>query len=419
MKEEDVKQQAEAAARKVEEDAEAAAKAAEEDECEMDANSEGEDEVDQDGTPKSKSRLIVDLESEEEIEEVKTKRRKAKGKAIDTEYKRNMVLVDYVGCPEVPVIKMCEGCKVPENAKYQRPCIANVQMDANDQIFYVRSKDCCFLCLMRSNVCLFTCKDEANFIMLEATNDKELQAKLRKLCDKQDAFQKQKDKEKAERNKMLGNSMKVETSKKVEVNVKALGSNTKVVSEEDNIVVEARPKRARTVANNARSSERIPSVTESLDGINQALIETINILGDTRAVSESQAKTLRRIETCMVNLQSAMQMYVGQVHYSLGELEKQARNWAAKDEEGELADEEVFSQPEEKLVRNSNVVSSLMVEELEDKDEEIEEVHEEIEEVHDEIEEVHEEVEGPCEEGREGCEVEDDKTMKDPEADKL
>ncbi|KIJ43939.1 hypothetical protein M422DRAFT_252429, partial [Sphaerobolus stellatus SS14] len=349
----DVKRKAEeAAAKKAEEVAKATTKATEEENKHvMDVNSE------------------VDSESEEETEEVKVKRRKAKGKAVDTKYKRNTVPVDYVGCPGVPICKMCECCKVPVNAKYQRPCVANVQMDANDQIFYVRLKDCCFVCLMQNNVCSFTREDEADFIMPEAVNDEELQAKLRKLCDKQDTFQKQKDKEKAERNKMLRNSTKAGTSRKVEVNMKALGSTLKVVAEEDDIIVEAHPKRARMVTNSAGGNERILLVTESLHGINKALIETVIILRDTRAVSKRQAKTLHRIKTCMANLQSAMQMYVGQVHYHSKELE------------------------------------NLMVEGLEDKEEEVEEVHEE--------------VEGPHEEGREGREVEDNETMKDPEADKL
>ncbi|KIJ25027.1 hypothetical protein M422DRAFT_274061 [Sphaerobolus stellatus SS14] len=290
MQEEDMKQKAEAAVWKAEEDAKAAAKAVEEEnEHARDANLEGEDEVDQEEMPKSKlklklmkSRLIVDSESEEEIEKVKVKRRKAKGKgkAVDTEYKRNMVPVDYVGCPGVPIRKMCEGCKVLANAKHQRPCVTDVKMDANDQIFYVRSKDCCVVCLMRNNVCSFTCDDEVDFIIPEATNDEELQAKLRKLCDEQDVFKKQKDKERAERNK-TGNSTKAGTSKKVEVNMKASGSTPKVVSEEDDIVVEARLKRARTVVNSAGNSERIPPVAESLHNINKALTETVNILEDT------------------------------------------------------------------------------------------------------------------------------------------
>ncbi|KIJ46542.1 hypothetical protein M422DRAFT_250141 [Sphaerobolus stellatus SS14] len=109
--EEEAKQRAEAAAKKAEEDAKAAAE--KENEHTMDVNSEGEDEVDQDETPKLKLKScpIVDSESEEETEEVKVKRRKVKGKgkAIDTEYKRNTVPVDYIGCPGVPVRKMCEG----------------------------------------------------------------------------------------------------------------------------------------------------------------------------------------------------------------------------------------------------------------------------------------------------------------------
>ncbi|KIJ25226.1 hypothetical protein M422DRAFT_273834 [Sphaerobolus stellatus SS14] len=248
------KQKAEAK-RKAEE---AAAKKAAEEENEhtMDVNLEGEDEVDQDETPRSKLKKktkscpIVDSESEE-TREVKVMRRKAKGKgkAIDTEYKRNTVPVDYAGCSRIPVRKICEDCKVLANMWYQRPCVGDIQMDANSQIFYVRLKDCCFVCLMQSSICSFTRDDEADFIMPEATDNKELQAKLKKLCDKQDAFKKQKDKEKVERNKLLGNTPKTGTKKKVVVNTKALGSNAKasgstpkgskrkVVSEEDNIEV--------------------------------------------------------------------------------------------------------------------------------------------------------------------------------------
>ncbi|KIJ23135.1 hypothetical protein M422DRAFT_276351 [Sphaerobolus stellatus SS14] len=220
-----------AAKKKAEEDAKAAAE--KENERAMDANSEGEDEVDQDETPKSKSkktksRPIVDSESEEETKEVKAKRRKAKGKgkAVDSDYKRNTVPVDYSGCPGIPVRKICEGCKVPANAKYQRPCMGDVLMDANDKIVYVRSKNRCFVCLLRNNVCSFTREDEAEFIMPEAADDEELQAKLKKLCDEQDAFKEQKDKEKSERGKS-GNRPKVGTKKTVQVNAKASGSNVK------------------------------------------------------------------------------------------------------------------------------------------------------------------------------------------------
>ncbi|KIJ31333.1 hypothetical protein M422DRAFT_267002 [Sphaerobolus stellatus SS14] len=172
---------------------EAAAKKAAEEENEraMDANSEGEDKVDKDETPKSKSKSkkakscpIVDSESEE-TEEVKAKRRKAKGKgkAVDPDYSRNTVPINYAGCPRIPVRKICKGCKVPPNAWYQRPCIGDVMMDANNKIFYVGSKNRCFVCHMQSNVCSFTRDDEAEFTMPEATDDEELQAKLKKLCN--------------------------------------------------------------------------------------------------------------------------------------------------------------------------------------------------------------------------------------------
>ncbi|KIJ50185.1 hypothetical protein M422DRAFT_246008 [Sphaerobolus stellatus SS14] len=403
-KEDEVKQRAEAAARKAEEAAKAAAEDTdEEDEHVMDANPEGEDEVDQDEIPKSKlkkrtkSRPIMDSEIKEETKEVKVKRRKAKGKgkAVDTEYKRNMVPVNYVGCPGVPICKMCEGCKVPENAKYQRPCVADAQMDANDQIFYVRVKDRCFVCLMRNNVCSFTRDDEVDFMMPEAANDEELQAKLKKLYDKQDVFKKQKDKERLERSKKPGNSTKAGTNAKARTNAKASESTPKASGVHQS---RGSTEEGENIANSAGRSGRVLSVAESLHGNNKALIETVNILGDTRATSESQSKTLRGIETCMVNLQSAMQMYVGQVHYHLGELEKRARNWATKDEE-------VFSQPVENSVQDSNVVSSPMVEEPEDRDIEVEEVREEVEEIH--------------EEDKEGREVEDDETMKHPEVDEL
>ncbi|KIJ26797.1 hypothetical protein M422DRAFT_272064 [Sphaerobolus stellatus SS14] len=395
------------AKRKAEEDAakkkaeEAVAKKAAEEENEraMDANSEGEDEVNQDETPRSKSkskkmrsRSIVDSESEEETEEVKAKRRKAKGKgkAVDSDYKRNTVPVDYSGCPGVPVHKICKGCKVLANAKYQRPCMGDVLMDANDKIFYVRSKNRCFVCLLRNNFCSFAREDEAEFIMPEAADDEELQAKLKKLCDEQDTFKEQKDKEKSERSKNVGNRTKVGTKKTVQVNTKASGSNAKasgstpkgskrkVVCEEDDIAVEARPKRARTVANSTGSNERIPSVAESLHGINQALIQTVTLLGDNRAANEHTARYLRGIETCMANLQYAMQAHVRQVHNRLGELERQTGIWPMEDEEH--ADEEV--EPVEP----------------EDMEEEVEEVREE---------------------DMEDREVEEDETMKDPEADEL
>ncbi|KIJ22247.1 hypothetical protein M422DRAFT_277418 [Sphaerobolus stellatus SS14] len=175
-----------------------------------------------------KSSPIVDSESEEETEEVKVKRRKekGKGKTVDPEYTQNTVPVDYTGCPRIPVCKICEGCKVLVNVWYQRPCVGDVLMDVNDKIFYVRLKNRCFVCLMRSNVCSFTRDEEAEFIMPEAADDKELQAKLRKLCDEQDAFKKQKDLEKAGRSK-TGKSTKAGTSKKVGVNAKASGSNAK------------------------------------------------------------------------------------------------------------------------------------------------------------------------------------------------
>ncbi|KIJ51709.1 hypothetical protein M422DRAFT_244036 [Sphaerobolus stellatus SS14] len=402
VEEVEAKQRAEVeAARRKAEEAAAKKAAEEENERVMDANSEGEDEVDQDKTLKSKlkskktkSRPIVDSESEEETEEVKAERRKAKGKgkAIDSDYKRNTIPVDYSGCPGVPVCKICEGCKVPPGAWYQRPCMGDVQMDANDQIFYVRLKERCFFCLMRSNICSFTREDEAEFIMPEAANDKELQAKLKKLCDEQDTFKQQKDKEKAERSKNVGNRTKAGTKKTVQVNTKALGSNAKasgstlkVVSEEDNITVEAQLKRARTVANSTGSNERIPSVAESL-----------------HAADEHMARYLRGIETCMANLQYTMQAHVRQVHNCLGELERRAGVWLMEDKEH--VDEEVeHAEPED------------MEEEIEEVREEVEEVREEVEEVREEVEEVREEVE----EVKGGCEVEDDETMKDPEADEL
>ncbi|KIJ53167.1 hypothetical protein M422DRAFT_242293 [Sphaerobolus stellatus SS14] len=399
----EAKQRAEEEAVKRKAEEAAAKKAAEEENAHtMDANSEGEDEVDQDETPKSKSkskskskktksRSIVDSESEEETGDVKAKRRKVKGKgkAVDPDFKRNTVPVDYSGCPGVPVRKICEGCKVPPNAWYQRPCVGDVQMDANDKIFYVRSKEGCFVCLMRSNVCSFTREDEADFIMPEAADDEELQAKLKKLCDEQDVFKTQKDKEKAERSKN-GNRTKAGTKKTVQVNAKASGSTPKgskrkVVSEEDDIVVETRPKRARTAANSDGSNERIPSVAESLHGINQALIQTVTLLGDNRAVNENTARYLRGIETCMANLQSAMQTHVVQVHNCLGELERRAGIWPMEDEE--YADEEV--EPAEP-----------------------EGMEEEVEEVCEEVEDIREEDKG-------GREVEDDETMKDPKADEL
>ncbi|KIJ31244.1 hypothetical protein M422DRAFT_267048, partial [Sphaerobolus stellatus SS14] len=178
---------------------EAAAKKAaeEENECTMDANSEGEDEVNKDETPKSKSKKtkshpIVDSESEE-TEEVKAKRRKAKGKgkAVDPEYSRTRFLSTTQDVPEFLFARFAKA------------------------IFYVRSKNRCFVCHMRNNVCSFTRDDEADFIMPEAADDEELQEKLRKLCDEQDAFKTQKDKEKAERSK-AGKKPKAGTKKTVQ-----------------------------------------------------------------------------------------------------------------------------------------------------------------------------------------------------------
>ncbi|KIJ42397.1 hypothetical protein M422DRAFT_254484 [Sphaerobolus stellatus SS14] len=393
------------AKRKAEEEAvkrkaeEAAAKKAaeEEDERAMDANSEGEVEVDKDETPKSKSkskktksRSIVDSESEEETEEVKAKRRnaKGKGKAVDPECSRNMVPVDYAGCHGIPVHKICEGCKVPANAWYQRPCVGDVLMDVNDKIFYVRSKNRCFVCHMRNNVCSFTCDDEADFIMPEAADDEELQAKLRKLCDEQDVFKTQKDKEKVERSK-AGKRLKAGTKKMVQVNAKASGSNAKASGSTPkgskrkvyDIEVTSRPKRARTVTNSDGSVERIPSVAESLHGINKALIVTVNLLGDTRAANKNQAKYLRSIEISMVNLQYTMQTHIAQVHSRMMVLERRAGIRPVEDEG--------FVDKEVELAG------------LEDMEEEVEEVEE------------------VCKEDKDGHEVEDDETMKDLEADEL
>ncbi|KIJ36786.1 hypothetical protein M422DRAFT_260885 [Sphaerobolus stellatus SS14] len=233
--------------------------------------------------------------------------------------------------------------------------------------------------------------------MPEATDNEELQVKLKKLCDEQDTFKVQKEKEKVERNKLLGNRLKAGTKKLVQVNAKASGSNVKasgstpkgskqkVVLEEDNIEVTSRPKRVRTVANNDGSIERIPSVAESLHGINKALIVTVDLLGNTQAVNEHQAKYLHGIEISMVNLQYTMQTHVAQVHSRMVELERRAGIWPVEDEE--FADEEVEPAGPE------------------DMEEEVKEVREEVEEIR--------------EEDKEGHEVEDDETMKDPEADEL
>ncbi|KIJ30943.1 hypothetical protein M422DRAFT_267464 [Sphaerobolus stellatus SS14] len=294
-----------------------------------------------------------------------------------------MAPVDYAGCPGIPVRKICEGCKVLPGAWYQRPCVGDVLMDANDKIFYVGSKNRCFVCHMRSNVCSFTRDDGAEFIMPEAADDEELQEKLRKLCDEQDAFKTQKDKEKAERSK-TGKKPKAGTKKTIQVNAEAWGKYTEV-SEEDNIDIMSQPKRARMFMNPDGSVEKIPSVAESLHGINKALIATVEILGDTRAANEHQAKYLRGIELSMANLQSTMQTHIAQVHSHMVELERQIGIRPVEDEG--FVDEEV------ELV------------EPEDLEEEVEEVREEVEEVH--------------EEDNEGREAEDDETMKDPEVDEL
>ncbi|KIJ30803.1 hypothetical protein M422DRAFT_267634 [Sphaerobolus stellatus SS14] len=216
--------------------------------------------------------------------------------------------------------------------------------------------------------------------MPEAADDEELQEKLRKLCDEQDAFKTQKDKEKAERSK-AGKKLKAETKKTIQVNMEASGSNAKasgsllkfedhlqgskrkVVSEEDDIEITSRPKRARMFMNPDGSVEKIPSVAESLHGINKALLATLS----------------------MANLQSAMQTHVAQVHSRMVELERRIGIHPVEDEG--FVDEEV--EPAEP----------------EDLEEEVEEVREEVEEVR--------------EEDNEGRKVEDDETMKDPEADEL
>jgi hypothetical protein len=128
--------------------------------------------------------------------------------------------------------------------------MGDVLMDANDKIFYVGSKNRCFVCHMRSNVCSFTRDDEAEFIMPEAANDEELQAKLRQLCDEQDVFKAQKDKEKAERSKNAGNRPKAGTKKKVQVNAKASGSNAK-----------ASGSNAKASGSNAKASGSKPKVS--------------------------------------------------------------------------------------------------------------------------------------------------------------
>ncbi|KIJ31339.1 hypothetical protein M422DRAFT_267014 [Sphaerobolus stellatus SS14] len=87
----------------------------------------------------------------------------------------------------------------------------------------------------------------------------------------------------------------------------------------------------------------------------------------------------------MANLQYAMQTHVAQVHSRMVELEKQAGIWLVEDEE--FADEEV--EPAEP----------------EDMEEKVEEVRKEVEDVREEV--------------KEGHEVEDDETMKDPEADEF
>ncbi|KIJ45877.1 hypothetical protein M422DRAFT_250662 [Sphaerobolus stellatus SS14] len=173
--------------------------------------------------------------------------------------------------------------------------------------------------------------------MPEATNDEELQAKLKKICDKQDAFKMQKDKERVERSKGTGTGTKSYESFEDHLQ----GSKQKAVSEDDNDEAEARRKRARTAVNNT-------------GGSGGRILE---------------------------------------VHYCLGELEKQAGNWA-----GEV-----------KEVRD----------EVKEDKEEVEEVREDVEEVHEEIEEIREEIKGPHEEGKESHKVDNNETMKDPEGNEL
>ncbi|KIJ53384.1 hypothetical protein M422DRAFT_242536 [Sphaerobolus stellatus SS14] len=60
--------------------------------------------------------------------------------------------------------------------------------------------------------------------MLEAADDEELQAKLRKLCDEQDTFRTQTKK------KMVENNKKTGASKKAGTNMKASGSTPKTVN---------------------------------------------------------------------------------------------------------------------------------------------------------------------------------------------
>ncbi|KIJ39310.1 hypothetical protein M422DRAFT_257919 [Sphaerobolus stellatus SS14] len=214
--------------------------------------------------------------------------------------------------------------------------------------------------------------------MPEAADDEELQAKLKKLCDEQDAFKEQIDKEKAERSK-AGKKPKAGAKKTVQVNAEASGSNAKASG--SNVKASGSiPKRVRTFTNPDGSVERIPPVAESLHGIHKALLATVEILGDTWAVNEHQAKYLRGIQLSIANLQSAMQTHVVQVHSRMVELERRIGIHPIEDEG--FVDEEVEPADPEDL-----------------------EVCEEVEEVH--------------EEDNEGREVENDETMKDPEADKL
>ncbi|KIJ54438.1 hypothetical protein M422DRAFT_240506 [Sphaerobolus stellatus SS14] len=148
------KRKAEEAAvkKKAEEDAKAAAE--KENERAMDANSEGEVEVEVEEDEVSFNRGFG-IRGRDQGSEGEEKEGEEKGKS------RRLRL------------QTKHGCKVPANAKYQRPCMGDVLMDANDKIFYVRSKNCCFICLLRNNVCSFTREDEAEFIMPEAADDEE------------------------------------------------------------------------------------------------------------------------------------------------------------------------------------------------------------------------------------------------------
>ncbi|KIJ39730.1 hypothetical protein M422DRAFT_257564 [Sphaerobolus stellatus SS14] len=140
--------------------------------------------------------------------------------------------------------------------------------------------------------------------MLEVANNKELQVKLKKLCDEQDVYR-----EKVENDCMVN---------KAKASMKALGNTLKVVAEEDDIETESQLKRTRTAVSSAGGSgSELPSVEESLHHISEALTQSINLLLGIQVASDLQASALHRIERQTANIHFTMQNQIDKVDYRL------------------------------------------------------------------------------------------------------